>query len=589
MSTASSIFCGVATGEALSLPSPTYLRTRFRSLQSRKVSQGQGRYRRAIQGKPFIDKATVSSDDMDPSSQGIEDQNRPQPEVMHSINKDLEIDNISSKTPSDPSTPPHRESQGQRLETAEHDPHSFIARVDRLIQAVDQGQHIRFTSPDRDGNVSVFARDANPLSEPWSEESVTAQITANPENFGRIVRPGDLDVQRSPSSQPHRHTSRSVNVMSLDYILSNRRESPSLETAPSRKESSHNTVESVRRLIVSPIISPEEQQALIQRIQDKILEYDQGVRKDAPTTVVHRGRREGADPRKVYTVQRSGTECHKISPIPLDYNRTRQPGTPSVRSSGSYSAGSSLLDHVATRQPKSEGHINSGENQGLAGEEVLERTSLQRLDDKVSPGRRLSLASEESEEDPVERQAKNRTIGSWLRRTGSVLKPSENSPARKLGKAFGVFQQKSATSVEQQQPTTPANRFEKALQDVTNIRKSGYLKWNSFAQDKLAKGKAKWGSSIRTPEDLAAHEMHPETAFTLARLEGRVAPRPLSPYQIRRSRDTDSYGSDVEVELASLPMHSTQPCRAVRVGEWTEAIQEAVDEGFDCGLNAPES
>ncbi|KAL8685338.1 MAG: hypothetical protein Q9218_007827, partial [Villophora microphyllina] len=633
MSVTSSSCSGVATGEALAVPSPTYLRKRYKTLQSRRVSKSLD-MQTASQDKASAEQDPAITAELDPSFQAIRNLNRPQPVIVNAVVKEPESSSVADKASPSSSTSSPLEYQGQRLATAEYDPQSFSARVDRLMQAVDHGNHIRFASPDRDGNVRVFARDADALSEPFSDESITAQIAAHPENFGRILGPGVESMQRSPTSLPD-SSRRSIpaEVTSIDYVLSDRHNLPLLKGGTSGKGSSHQaTVEATRRRAVSPIIPPNEQHALQQRIRDKIEESKKGKAKAAATTAVRRKDREEIDPRKVYTSTRKGKKYHEILPIPLDHHRSRRPGTPPVGTGESSSAESSLLEYVATRNFRRAGHPmlakqEPGPNSELG---ISEQPSFQSLPTEGGPAEILSDESEETEEDRIERQAKNREIVSWLRRVGSVLKPAEDSPARKLGKAFGVFQDKPSSSPSQQ-PTTPANRSQKPLQDVTNTRKSGYLKWNSFAQDNSIKEKVKRGLSMRKREEYPVevaspatapelamenadagsaeatngsskapskastvkpiregNELHPDTAFALARLEGRVAPPALSPFQIRRSRDTDSYGSEVHVELERLNMDSPQPLRAVQTGQWSGPLEQAVEEGFDCALEAPE-
>lgn len=516
--------------------------------------------------------------------------------------------NNDSTSPSDPSKTSQPDYQRHPIATTENDPQSFSPRVDR-------GEHGRFATPDQDENVSVFASDALSLSESSSEDSVTTQITARPEQFRRIAGPEDQDVRRSPPSRPQSHTSRPENVVSLGYSLSDQPQSPASRAASSGKQSTrHDLAGTVRRTALSPLISPEEQQVLAQRIQGKIAEYEKEERRAVPKTVVRRGLHKAINPKSLHTIGKTGTKTNKISPIPLNFDKVRQPGTPEVSSSESSSAESSLLNDVTTRRPKTAIRVIVGKDRGPASGEVREQKSAGILSEEASPSKTSSFYSEESEEDPVERQAKNQNILSWLRRVGSALKPSDDSPARKLGKAFGSLQEKSS----------PIKKTGRALQDITNVRKPGYLKWNSFARDRLAKEKAKRGSAIRDQENLAAHvppkdvtaesssrvtvtssagasigssrssgrastvmlaeaeqELHPETEFALARLEGRVAPCPSPPFQILRSREME-YASDIGVEHAFPETRNPWPCRVIRIGEWVETFQSAVDAGFDC-------
>ncbi|KAL8777066.1 MAG: hypothetical protein Q9194_002774 [Teloschistes cf. exilis] len=590
MSTTWSVYSGVATGEALALPSPTYLRTRYKNLQSRKVSRDP-----------------IPSDDMNQSFQATEHLDGPEMVAVDAVIRNLVDDSTSLSDPSKTSQPDY---QRHPIATTENDPQSFSPRVDR-------GEHGRVATPDQDENVSVFASDALSLSESSSEDSVTTQITARPEHFRRIAGPEDRDVQRSPSSRPQSRPSPPGNVMSLGYISPDHHGTSSSRAALRGDQSSgHDGSVPMRRRAPSPVISPEEQQALAQRIQDKIAEYEIGEQKAVPKTVVHRGLRKGFNPKNLYTIGKTDTKTSKISPVPLNFDKVRQPGTPEVGSSESSSAESSLGNHVATREPKMAVRVNMGKDSEPVRGKALEKKSSGILSDEASPSKTSSFYSEESEEDPAERQAKNQNIVSWLRRVRSALKPSDDSPAKKSGKAFGSLKEKSS----------PVKKSKRALQDITNVRKPGYLKWNSFARDNLAKEEANGGSAIRDQENLAVHvppkdvtaesssrvtvifsagasigssissgrastvklaeaeqELHPETEFALARLEGRVAPCPSPPFQILRSREMD-YGSDVEVEHAFPETRNPWPCRVIPIGEWVETFRSLVDAGFDCGV-----
>lgn len=607
LSMSPSVFSGAGTGQqGLSFPRPTFLRRRYKTLQRRQFSS-QPSSGQEVPAETSATQLPASLSAFDPSFQAIRALNRPEPTVVHALINDPEEEAVADEagtTPSEPADP-----ERARLASSEHDSRSFSSRIDRLMRALDRGQRIRFSSPDQSGRVDAFARGADQSSETaWSEHSVTRQIARHPENFGRILGPDSQGI-RSPSS----------NVSDVDL------------PGPSQ-------VGYTVRRTGTPVISEDQRRSLIQRIRDKIAESVEEDQQAPSATVIHRKRRRVVDPRVVRTAGRNGVERHRISPIPLNYGRTRGLQTPSIGSSGSRSDLSSALGYVVSRDLARAHHPASSSQSNLSRNAAgaTESDSGQPVLSEAGSTQALSGDSGEVDEDRVGGQEKSRRIVSWLRRVSSALKPSEDSPARKFGRAIGVFHDKPSGSSDKQ-AMTPANRSLTVLQDVTNVRKPGYLESNSFAQEQEWQGtkirnrkqakqrlnvvpvhasaksyvQANWPHAEVDPESAGragtkgsskrssvastvkpaggGDELHPDVAFALARLEGRVPPPPSSPFQIRRSRnDTDSYGPDVEVELGELNLDSPQPLIPVQSGEWSGPLEKAVDEGFDCAIEAPE-
>ncbi|KAL8701372.1 MAG: hypothetical protein Q9201_004941 [Fulgogasparrea decipioides] len=569
-------------------------------MQRTQVSQ-QPSYPQGVSAGASATDVAASPGDLDPSFRAIQNLNRPKPVIVPAMITVPNDKTITDKIEDNSSAPTANQTR-QRLASSDHDSHSFSARVDRLMQAVEQGQHTRFDSPDPSGRVQVFASSAGTSSEIGSEGSITRQIAAYPESFGRILGP-DVRSIRSPSSI----------VSDID--------------SPKPSEVKHT-----RPRAGTPVISEDQRQALQQRIRDRIAESAQENALAAIETVIrHERHTRGVDPRVLYTIGRNGLECQTISPIPLDYRRSLRLRTPSVSSSGDRSALPSPLNYVATR------------NFAKADHPAFSKGSIQstRTTAKEEPGLHevspsgAGTTSSESEENEQDRHEKTQRIISWLRRVKSALKPSENSPARKLGRAIGVFHDKSPKTPSNKS-TMPGSRPNRSLQDVTNVRRSGYLERNSFAQERKIreKIKAKFNHRTRTKSHTDIESARKEAmakarmalkghavadspqatkessrrsskastakptlrvdeedpvAFALARLEGREPPPALSPFQVRRSRDDiDSYGPHVEVELGRLRLESPQPLIPVRSGEWNSPLERAVEEGFDCAIAAPE-
>ncbi|KAL8888334.1 MAG: hypothetical protein Q9192_006191 [Flavoplaca navasiana] len=628
---------GVATGEEASFPSATYLRKRYKKLQRRIVSRitsssprSKSRASRAVE----VSDTQSSPSCSDPSFQAIRALNaqpwaRSNPDVIHAIIKDLHGNVVDAH----PSTTPKsaEEAQGTQDSPASTNrgPQSSSSRIDRLVKAIRRRQHIRYSLSPGGENVDIFV--SNEGSETGSPRSVTDQIAALPHIFGRIISPKCEVTPQSPDS------SRSVDRFFCPRTCGGRRDgSPQARSlGATSPELSDGGVP--RAKIGSPIITEEQRRELERRICDKIaanacispdvssqtvIRWENSADDDddphATDDVSHQ--LKPVDPTLLHTISNDGRQvCHTISPIRLDYQRGRGFETPSLDSSGSPSELSSPLNQKSKRWLSRVKKAMPSDNSPLYASPVATE------DEWVSEdSNQESLASEQAGTNRYVREHKIEKVSSWLHRVKDALLESKESPSKKIGRAVNVFREGSVRHVEGSAvKNTPSPT--KALKDVTNLRQPGYLRSNSFAEEKLRRDDflekletqekrsvgaiqsaalqnktvesmhttASSGSEeSRSPSTVVKPELHPEVMYSLARLEGLIPPRPSSPFPIRRSTDdTSPYGSDVEIEMPPAGLATPQPLRPdheLVVGNWTVPLQEAVEAGFECFLEPPE-
>ncbi|KAL8718459.1 MAG: hypothetical protein Q9225_004407 [Loekoesia sp. 1 TL-2023] len=259
-------------------------------------------------------------------------------------------------------------------------------------------------------------------------------------------------------------------------------------------------VEYSRKRTDTPLISVAECQGLQNRIRDRIAESAAANQRDSISIVARHERHAGVDPRKLYTHGRDGVRCHIISPIPLDYHKPRSLTTPSIRSSGTVSDLSSPLGHTVaahvsgTKNPAYSTRSEQSASATAGGNPWFPEISPSEVNSSLALGGR----PRKGKDDQPDRQEKNLRIVSWLRRVKEALSPHSKFPARKPGRAVGVFQDKSSSSSDRW-PGAPVPRPENVLRDLTNIRQPGYLEKNSFAQtlQKEPGKKAKVQNSVK--------------------------------------------------------------------------------------------
>ncbi|KAI4255382.1 MAG: hypothetical protein L6R42_006762, partial [Xanthoria sp. 1 TBL-2021] len=500
-----------------------------------------------------------------------------------------------------------------RLASPSHDPQSFSTRVDRLIKAIHRRRRIRYEPSQRGKNVDIFANNANG-SETGSPRSVTDQIAALPNIFGRIISPRYENTPQSPD--PSRSVDRFFCPKTCPGSHDATVQAPSSEaTSPVFSDRGSTSVR-----VGSPIITENQRRELEDRIRNQIA-ASVGKSLDASgETAVRRGncgdddgsgttddgyhQSKTVDATKLYAISRSGKEeCHTIAPIRLDYQRDRGNATPSLGSSGSSSELSSPSHHKSKAFCSSVRHIVYPDNSSLPTSPVATTDAWVSDDSDQGP------SSEQKGGDlQLDREQKSEKVFSWLHRVKDALMESKESPTKKMGRAMNVFREGPVRTVGGS-AEKGTSHYGMALKDVTNLRQPGYLQRQQLYAGKdetrellgkIKESKETEATSSTSSDGYPAplkqardeENLHPEVEYALARLEGRVPPRPSSPFPIRRSRDdTGPYGSDVEVELPPLGLATPQPLRPDHesvVGNWTAPMEEAAEAGFECLLEPPQ-
>lgn len=327
------------------------------------------------------------------------------------------------------------------LSDAEND--EMNAKIDRLVAVIEDCRPIHFIPNDQTGEVDIFA-DSHRYGADVSDDDdrdLERNIAALPENFGRIIQFGDQDrLIRSP---------RSLIIVT----------SPSLQTTGPLSESPLN-------LRVGEAVTAETRisnESLSNMWEKEVSNVDERYELD-PGSII------GDDSPDLKSMQASvrDSRVHRartqavrdtpylnlgsVSPIPLVFNRTVRSSTPSVYSNGSEQDCSSPL---------------------------FQKSCVRMLQDTLSKPPLSEFKTE-----PMEKWKPNESISEWLARTKTPprarkLTGSEGSSK----KAFNVFHDLGKSRA----PTKFTRKLAgepKKLKDVSNLRRPGYLKFNSFASDK---------------------------------------------------------------------------------------------------------
>ena len=212
---------------------------------------------------------------------------------------------------------------------------------------------------------------------------------------------------------------------------------------------------------------------------------------------------------------RNDVKVAPIAPIPLNFNRPLPISTPSIHSAGSD------LDCISPLFDKSfEGFIRETSRDLRRSENTSQVSSSSGTRDRISD---------------------------WLERVEPPSIAEERTDATGKRQAFKVFQDKLLN--RDTKPLTAS----KALKDVSNLRRPGYLQHNSFAQTSH-KNPSPQKSTLQDPNRTAHFDL------ALARLEDRAPPQQHSP--IKRYADhTGVYDADVLVESRRLRPRQPVPVR----------------------------
>ena len=228
-----------------------------------------------------------------------------------------------------------------------------------------------------------------------------------------------------------------------------------------------------------------------------------------------------------------------VSPIRLDFNKPLRMSTPSIHSSsGELDTSSPLF--------------------GKSCERILRDTYAE-------------LPDSEFQREFPERSK----LDEWA----FVYEPRDENLTETTKKAFGVFKDVANGGSSSRKVEKPAVRS-KALEDISNVRRSGYLQFNSFAKDaNLANDQTKTAVTATASSMGSAGAKDPESPSlridpvrqahfnaALARLEGLALPPP--PSLIRRHADSAAlFDRDVQTEGSHhpLPLHSPIPVRPINL------------------------
>ena len=278
-----------------------------------------------------------------------------------------------------------------------------------------------------------------------------------------------------------------------------------------------------------------------------------------------------------------------VASIPLSLNKPPRTSTPSIQSTGS----------------------------DLDCSSPLFEKSLQALLRETSGDVSRSKESSQNSKSSGFRDS----VSDWLERVTTPPTLKKQSGAYTKRKGFNVFQdgRKPETVPKRNREPLTANE---ALKDVSNLRRPGYLQYNSFAQtsqlNKPTADLTQWPVLVpnqkpretvnsTTPHQRSTDKTHsrPHTRrrrhefsspqestlqdpnrtadfdLALAKLEGRAPPQQYSPIR-RYADDSGLYGPDVLVEKRRLRYHQPVPMRLVPFGlSVAQRFEKAVAEWDD--------
>ena len=285
------------------------------------------------------------------------------------------------------------------------------AKIDKLIAAISEHRPIYFAPDTETGEIDIFAdREIEVEAVGEDEDDIERDIANTPDNFGRILRPGN-GIRR---------------IKSLSSLLS--ASSTGSWTSTTDSKSSSNAWE---RAVAAANI--------------RFAMENKNMEEEAVVT------REPFDSEEMETrIPFQRRLVHNVWPVPLDYNKPVRSSTPSVHSNGSELDTSSPLFRKSCERVRRDTYA-------VPPESTFERgySPESRLDDE------WAFVSE-----PPESLSKEST---------------ESKALAGKGRAFGVFDDAEigASSRAVEKPDIPS----KALKDISNLRRPGYLQFNSFAKE----------------------------------------------------------------------------------------------------------
>lgn len=284
------------------------------------------------------------------------------------------------------------------------------SRIDRLIAAIDDRRPIHFASGNATSEVAIFADRHHGVIDQDEAEELEYNIELSPENFGRIMRPGN-GVCRTRSPYSLRYASSTDSWASTDSEKpSSNAQERALAAANIRLALGHGRLDQVATVIRRSFGSPR------------------------PENARCHGRRP----------------VRTVSPIPLDFNKPLRTSTPSIHSNGSEQDTSSPLFGKSCERMRWGMYAQPPES--LFRRESSENSQLDEWESVSEPCDVPSPADME------------------------LVAPST------IRRAFGVFQDEPISESPSKKIENLALRS-KALKDVSNLRRPGYLQFNSFAKD----------------------------------------------------------------------------------------------------------
>lgn len=341
-------------------------------------------------------------------------------------------------------------------------PRTYEEKVKRLVDAIMDGRRLRFSpSADNDG-YTVWAM-GNPRSqqvgdENGAEEAVTSengveqQISAHPENFGHVIATfrhtvtpnptGSVPGSESGSAAPSAHPE------DLGHVITStgRLKTPYPSGAADRESSPDENVTPYQAEYASNGSSPNDKEKF-----QSILKWTADVQ-----SAVAAREASSKDGRQYVYMGQGGIEYDEIDPIPFNIHKEARtiPGTPVISSHGSILVCSSPSFAKTCKGLIKQSYLD------IAPSLVPDITAPRSLNEDKGRAGGPNLPD----------------LGSDPGNPGSPGNPED----------LGVWEDIEDDDVndEDDEHVTPTVD---ALRDTTNLRRPGYLQYNSFYQDAIAK------------------------------------------------------------------------------------------------------